>query len=544
MALVAAALLVAYLQHQFAEEQRQQTNRILQQVSERTVLVLIGQLRQLFEAPVPATIEQIDHVALLEYRLAALGPVFTAGLTRHPFIERFFVWSDNGPMNFRDQVLFFRPAGEAGRRDISITAPDGRNLGGLFSDPAVGREIARRAREQARLKRNFSVLSQEFNEDPYQVIVHYQWEDVERQRKFALVGYTVNLRMVRDRFLSSVLSAEQARPVSPDPHAPLLEFSAVDDRGVRGYGHEFGAGTPVAAGSVEMLFFPASMLSWLNRPPNAPRWQLMVGVTAARAVPSTQRYRLATAVIFLIGLALFCAVAVHRQSTRLTQMHTDFVANVTHQLKTPLSILSAASETLRLKRVRAPEKIKDYAEVVHGQAERLSALVEQILLFSQLESPSGGREFTRVELSEVVRRSIVRFGTTGTAGRPSIKLQDSVEPLIVDGDPDALEAAVVNLLDNALKYGGPDEVVVSIERVESHAVVGVRDRGTGIDAADQKRIFERFYRGRQNAHNVRGFGLGLSIVQHIVLAHHGRIAVRSEAGEGTEFRLSLPAVRG
>jgi two-component system phosphate regulon sensor histidine kinase PhoR len=241
-------------------------------------------------------------------------------------------------------------------------------------------------------------------------------------------------------------------------------------------------------------------------------------------------------------MALGCAVAITRQSTLLSQMHSDFVADVSHQLKTPLALLTTASDTLSLGRVRSPEKLKEYAEIVHGQTERLSRLVEQILAFSRHETGPNIYHFQKIDLAQFVKQSVEGFDVGTRRGEVTIQFEAPPEAVFVEADPAALEDVVSNLLDNAVKYGnGRNQVVVRVEHAARQAVLSVRDQGIGIEPADLSRIFNKFYRGRQDGHPQRGFGLGLTIVRDVVRAHRGRITVESERGCGSDFRVALPS---
>src|SRR5262249_24440664 len=157
--------------------------------------------------------------------------------------------------------------------------------------------------------------------------------------------------------------------------------------------------------------------------------------------------------------ALFCAVTVDRQAIQLSEMQASFVANVSHQLRTPVAMLSAASETLGLERVRSPEKIREYAEIVRAQTVRLSGLVDQILHFAQAESrETAGYHLQRVDLGDVVRSTLEGFGT-GRNGHVPIRLETTPDLPMVEADPFAIEQAIVNLLENAVKYGGEGNAI-------------------------------------------------------------------------------------
>jgi len=241
----------------------------------------------------------------------------------------------------------------------------------------------------------------------------------------------------------------------------------------------------------------------------------------------------------LLVIALYCAVIVERQAMRLSRMQVDFIANASHQLKTPLALLSGAAETLVLRRLSTPEKLSEYVEIIRSSTERLTALVHDILHVSRVE----GRPLMRqpVDIGALVVRTVEDFGR-GLSGDVILRAEIPSRPAVVAAEPRAIEQVVLNLLDNAVKYGQQgNEVTVLVERVGSEVVVRVRDTGIGIDAADLPHIFEKFYRGRTSRPDLPGFGLGLGIVDSIVRGHGGRVTVTSKLGTGSEFLVALRA---
>jgi two-component system phosphate regulon sensor histidine kinase PhoR len=264
----------------------------------------------------------------------------------------------------------------------------------------------------------------------------------------------------------------------------------------------------------------------------------------AAAVPTawsvTGDWASATAVLLILA-AIFCALASARQARALTRMQSDFVTNVSHQLKTPLSVLSGASQTLYSRRLQAPEKLTAYHELIRLQVSRLSRLVEQILMFARVDMGSA-LSTRRVDMKELVKRCVDDFRRDLTSDDLSMDLEVVGDRHVVEGNPDSLEQVVLNLVDNAVKYGridSPNHVVVRLETKGSDLVISVRDRGIGIEPSEKARIFAKFYRGEQ-AQRTKGFGLGLAIVQSIVFSHHGSVNVSSAVGVGSEFRVTLP----
>lgn len=542
LALVAAALLVLYLQRRSVEQQRRQTTLILQQVCEQTATVLAGRLRQIFDAAIFETIEGIGHPELKEYDLPRMASFFNAGLWRHPYIDRFFFWSERLPLPLQGQVLFYRPYLEPGSRQISITGRDGRPLGDLFANPELGREILRLSHAFAGSQRSFAVAERPVGGVPYQIVIHFLWDDERRKEFFVIIGYTVNLRRVGKQMFQTLMNNELATILNPDPRSPELIFTVLDERAQVIYGAPVRSGVPSATAAVDMLFFPGAALKpFMAGRPETPVWHLAVSAASPMAAGGAQGHWLFAAAVFLILIALFCAITVDRQASRLSKMQSDFVANVSHQLKTPLSLLAGASETLRLERVRSPEKLKEYLEILRTQTARLSGLVERILQFSRIEARAETFRFEPVDLVELVGRFVKDFKAEAPHGDVAVRFESGADVPRVTVDAVAIEQVLANLLENAVKYGnGPNDVLVRVAAVRGQAVISVRDSGVGIDEADLPHIFDKFYRGRNNGHRRRGFGLGLAIALAAVRAHGGKIVVDSKPGQGSEFRVFLP----
>ena len=220
-------------------------------------------------------------------------------------------------------------------------------------------------------------------------------------------------------------------------------------------------------------------------------------------------------------VALGLTVQAHRRSAELAEMQTDFVAHVSHQLKTPLSLLSAATETLQMDRVRSPEKLSEYLDTIHAEAARLSNLVQRVLEFSRMQQDRR-YELEHVDLGALVRETVDAFAH-GLAGQFTFTVDIEGPGPYVHVDPAAIEQALANLLDNAVSIRTRSRRSRSgCGATRSFAIVEIADRGVGVAAADRDRIFDRFYRASSALHRP-GFGLGLPIVRELVQAHGGRV---------------------
>ncbi|MBK8479608.1 MAG: sensor histidine kinase [Proteobacteria bacterium] len=234
-----------------------------------------------------------------------------------------------------------------------------------------------------------------------------------------------------------------------------------------------------------------------------------------------------------------------RRTARLAEMQTDFIANVSHELRTPLAGIRLLVETLTLGRAPAPEQRNAVLNRLAAEVHRLEDLVARILSWRRLESGAAVLQREPLQLAPLVEEAVAAVLAQTTAGpAPRLEVDLAAELPPIDGDREALLAALRNLLHNAIKFGA-DRGPVRIEArgVAGEVVVAVRDQGPGIPPSERKRIFERFYRVPAHDPARQGTGLGLAIVRRVVQGHRGRLRVESEQDAGTTFTMHLPVGR-
>ena len=231
------------------------------------------------------------------------------------------------------------------------------------------------------------------------------------------------------------------------------------------------------------------------------------------------------------------------QIQRLERVRTDFVANVSHELKTPVTAISGLVETLIESEEMDEETRSRFLGKIQNQSLRLSTLVADLLALSRVEARDEQQlELRRMDLRLIAIDSARRAMVAAEEKGIQLHSQLPEDAVNVNGDDEALRQVVDNLLDNAIKYTpGGGEVSLGIEVEEGSAILRVKDSGIGIEAEHQERIFERFYRvDKARSREVGGTGLGLSIVKHFTASMGGAVGVESEPGAGTVFRVELP----
>ena len=268
------------------------------------------------------------------------------------------------------------------------------------------------------------------------------------------------------------------------------------------------------------------------------------GSTVDEAVRA--RFRRNLVLILLLDLLLLAgAVIIYRNvraQTELARAKSSFVSNVSHELRTPLALIRMFAETLSMGRLKDEEKKQEYYGTIVRESERLTHLVNNILNFSRMEA--GKKEYRKQQsdLNDIVRGVLGTY--THHLQRQGFALTTaySTEPLVATVDGEAVAEALINLLDNAMKYSRDrKEITVRTQRVAGGLVVAIQDQGIGIAREHHRRIFETFYRVPSGlVHETKGSGLGLSLVKHIMDAHEGRVDVESAPGNGSTFRLVFP----
>lgn len=249
--------------------------------------------------------------------------------------------------------------------------------------------------------------------------------------------------------------------------------------------------------------------------------------------------------IVLIALLVFFAIVINiiLKQKRLSEIKNDFINNMTHELKTPISTIALSSDVLLQDGMeKNPERLKNYARIIKNENQRLQSQVERVLQIARLDKEVLDLTKKEVDLNEVIDLATTTIEMNFADKSPIITTHLNAQRHKVHGDEMHLTNILFNLLDNAAKYGGDQpRITVSTAHTDKGVQISVKDEGPGIPKEQQRAIFEKFYRiPTGNVHDVKGFGLGLHYVKTIVEAHGGKIKLKSKPGEGSVFILFLP----
>jgi signal transduction histidine kinase len=375
-------------------------------------------------------------------------------------------------------------------------------------------ELARALQERFRAPpslRDGEIYSSAFNYKAHPHQVHYT-----RVAPEALVGLDVNLAWVEVRLLPQA---------SADAGLNRGHVVRVAQRG-SGQTGALQAGIPF-----QTLF---------------PFWEL--SLTAAPAGPGSPSpvrdvalFAGSTALVLcVLGLGVVLLLRDVSRETQLNRLRSDFVSGISHELKTPLTLIRLYTETLLNEEQFRPEERRGFHQIILREGERLTHLIERALDFGRVERREKQYHLEEGNLAPFIAQTIQVYGDYLKRRGFSVEANLASALPAVAFDPDAVAQAVVNLLDNAAKYSGDSKFVgVRLLSEDSAVVFEVEDRGIGIPAEEHEKIFQQFYRSGTRS-GKGGYGLGLYLVKHIMDAHGGRVEVQSEAGRGSRFRLVFP----
>jgi two-component system phosphate regulon sensor histidine kinase PhoR len=253
---------------------------------------------------------------------------------------------------------------------------------------------------------------------------------------------------------------------------------------------------------------------------------------------------ISSAVLFVVLIGLAVMLFVFYRQRFLAEVQKDFVNNFTHEFKTPLAVMKISAEVLLQEKITTqPERLHKYATIIENQTQHLQDQVERLLQIARSDRKDLPIQKKHVQLKDLIEQAVAKMQPLIDEKKAEVEVPiEEHQNIELFADRAHLELAIVNLLENALKYSVKPHIIITTGIEEGNIYISVKDNGIGIEKKYQKNLFKKFYRvPTGDVHNVKGFGLGLNFVKRIIDAHHGTIKINSLPGIGTEFRLILPA---
>jgi signal transduction histidine kinase len=533
---VAVAIPVAilfYFQFRSLSNLGQSSAVVLRQLSKETADGVTKSLQNSLRSPYINVMLGISQRQLEPLDLAFIKKTFEEGLVADPFIERFYVWSDEETAH-RDELLAY----DRTTHDFVADAPEGPLL-------------VRRFHEYAAEKRAITVFEATVDGRRVYFQAQLRFTTPSRERLTSFVALRVDAERLRRDYLPAFVGAKVENVEGPTGFPPLAV--TVLDGNNRVLFPVGGSATDhyVDERTFPLVFFEPELVGFAAPESRKPEvWRVRTGygnrtipeIIAARERPQRALMAMLAGVM---ALGVFFVARAAAREVRLAELRSSFVSSVSHDLKTPLALIQLFAETLELGRLKSTDRAHEYYRIINSEARKLTRLIDNLLDFSKIEA--GLRKYKRepVDLAELTRRVLESLQSQFQHNQFAVKarLTSSVPVLI---DPEAAEQALENLLSNAMKYSPEHrEIAVEVEREGQYGLIRVADRGIGIAPRLQRRIFRKFYRVQTDAGSgPQGTGLGLAIVDHVMRGHGGFVRVESEPGRGSTFTLHFPLDAG
>ena len=513
---------------------------VLRQLSSETADSITRSVEDYLKRPHISVLLRIPAARMEPLDLQFIEPIFNDALSESPFVESFFVWTERGPQSNKwlvfDQASKAKPISDVGN--------------GFREDKALGKKLLGRLRELVKTRRAIVAFTETINGRPHYVQAQLRFEGPARERMTSVTAFAVDAERLRTQFIPSILRDWLASVQQPSGF-PRLETEVLDEEGRHIFASHADRNehfAPVDERSFAIIFFDKELLEFAA-PYEQHReiWGLRTSYgphPIPEIVSANTRPQLALMIVLAVamGLGVFLVAGAAAREVRVAELKSNFVASVSHDLKTPLALIQLFAETLELGRVRTPERALEYYTIINGEAKKLTRLIENILDFSRMEAGLRPYRMEPADLSESVNKVLARMETQFSQGHFIVNPKVEADLPRILADEGATEQAIENLLANAMKYSGDAKTIeIEAKRANGHIVVSVTDHGIGISRREQGRIFRKFYRVQRDlGGGPQGTGLGLAIVDHTMRGHGGFVRVESEPDQGSTFSLHFP----
>ena len=532
-----------YFQFRSIDDLASTSSVVLRQLSQETVDAATADVEDALKRPHIGVLLAVPQARTDAMDLPAMDPEFRRGLEESPFVEAFYVWSSLSRQRPGTMFVYNRDSLADVSGDLDMRFRDA---------PGVAAVVLPRLQQLLEHKRAIVAFPATIGGRKKYVQAQLRFPNADRTEIASFVALVVDAADLRAVHLPALMKTRLAS-VQHLGGFPQLDLTLRDPAGQV----IFTSAPPAASTFVDernfpLVFFDRELLEYTAPFEAEPEtWTLQTGFgnrTIAEIAETSSRPQLVLMTILALVMAagvMIVAGAAARE-VRLAELKSNFVASVSHDLKTPLALIQLFAETLELGRVRTPERAAEYYRIINDEAKKLTRLIENLLDFSRMEAGLRPYRTAPADLGEVTLDVVRRMHRQIEQGRFTVATE--VEPGLpaVDIDTGAVQQAIENVLANAMKYSRETrDIDVAVTRHGSSLHVTVTDHGIGIDKRHQRRIFRKFYRVDSGlGGGPQGTGLGLAIVEHTMRGHGGAVMVHSDPGRGSTFTLAFPVPVG
>lgn len=512
---------------------------VLRQLSSDTADSLTETVEAYLKRPYLNVLLRVPQARIEPLDLTWIDPIMHEALQESPYVTSFFVWTERGP--HANQWLAYDHAADA----VGGGDPERR----FREDTVFGAKLLPRLHQLMKMRKTAVAFTEEINGRTYYVQAQLRFESFARERMTSVVALAVDAGRLRAEFIPALLR-DRMDNVQQPVGFPSLETAVLAEDGSHIFESDPSrdADVPVDERNFAIIFFDKELLTFVA-PYEQQRelWGLRTGYgpqSIPEIVSASTRPQVALMLVLAVAMAVgvFLVAGAAAREVRVAELKSDFVASVSHDLKTPLALIQLFAETLELGRVRTPERAQEYYRIINGESKKLTRLIENILDFSRMEAGLRPYHLAPADLAALVTRVLARMATQFSQGRFIVNAEIASGLPHVMADEGATEQAVENLLVNAIKYSGDARrIEVRASKAGDHLEISVTDHGIGISRREQPRIFRKFYRVQRDlGGGPQGTGLGLAIVDHTMRGHGGEVRVNSEPQQGSTFTLRFP----
>jgi signal transduction histidine kinase len=523
-------LVLTYLQYRSLAELQNKTKGAFKDNLRQGLSIVERQMKQRLLGVASQTLNPVANLHLSSSKAAVLEKHFADVKRSHLEIEEVFVFTYGGDKQETDSYAYLY-SDKFVKIAQAVFTPKQSHLLSLFDNSRMAQSFIDEDRKYLFVP-DYCPTCPPNSRNPQGAYVFYPLKEFTKGEQIGFAGVLFNGSFVSNDLIAGSIDKTLNRYHVNHTDSPAIAITIRDENSRVLYSNA----------TAQDAFF---LESNFDRPFS--NWKARIGLKNTNLDDlARDSFLHSVGATLLVLLFLLCGIALIIRATdreaRLAQAKSNFVSNVSHELKTPLSLISLFSEILELGRVNSEEKKAEYYRIIRHESGRLNKMIDNILDFSKIEAGRKTYNFAAGDMAEVIEGVIssYRYQISNAGFDLQTNLQPDLPPVFMDRD--ALAQAISNLLDNAIKYAGEGkQLSITAETRGTDLSLEIADHGIGIPRAEQAKIFEKFYRvGNGLIHDVKGSGLGLALVKHIIEAHHGTISVESEVGQGSRFRILLP----